>query len=268
MEKILAPIKQRIIQYIEYKGIAKGRFFGSIEVSASNFRSKSLYSEVGGDVIAKISSIYPEINLEWLLTGKGNMLKNENFAPDNEKTQVVIDSIVPKVVTVDKTGNDNIVMVPVKAAAGYLSGYGDPKFISELPTYHLPNINHGTFRMFQVNGHSMYPTLHDKGYVVGEWVENWIQNIKDDRVYIVVSKSDGVLVKRVLNRIEKYGTIYCKSDNRREYPNFAVNADELIEVWQVKMALSFDLPNPAQLYDRMNDLEAEVMHLKSRYNSQ
>jgi hypothetical protein len=28
------------------------------------------------------------------------------------------------------------------------------------------------------------------------------------------------VVKRVLNRIEKDGNLYCKSDNRREYPGF------------------------------------------------
>lgn len=74
MDKILAPIKQRILKYIDIKGIEKKKFFDSISVAASNFRSKSLYSEVGGDVIAKISSKYPDINPQWLLTGKGEML--------------------------------------------------------------------------------------------------------------------------------------------------------------------------------------------------
>lgn len=75
MDKILAPIKQRILQYIDYKGLKKGDFFEDADVSASNFRSKSLYSEVGGDVLAKISSIYLDINIDWLITGEGSMLK-------------------------------------------------------------------------------------------------------------------------------------------------------------------------------------------------
>lgn len=75
MDKILAPIKSRILQYIDFHGIEKKYFFEKIGVAASNFRSKSLKSEVGGDVIAKISSFYPDLNIEWLITGKGNMTR-------------------------------------------------------------------------------------------------------------------------------------------------------------------------------------------------
>lgn len=83
MDKILAPIKQRILQFIEFNGFNKNSFFDKLEVSASNFRSKSLYSEVGGDVIAKISSQYPDVNIEWLVTGNGSMIKHNNRVEDN-----------------------------------------------------------------------------------------------------------------------------------------------------------------------------------------
>lgn len=76
MDKKLAPIKQRINQLIDYKKVKRNIFFDRLEVSASNFRSKGLYSEVGGEVIAKISSFYPDLNLDWLLTGEGAMLRD------------------------------------------------------------------------------------------------------------------------------------------------------------------------------------------------
>lgn len=203
------------------------------------------------------------IDIDWIITGKKRELAP---APQSVNTEIQEQTpqkfLAPKVVTVDKRGKDNIVLVPQKAAAGYLAGFGDPEFIGSLPTYNLPNLQNGTFRMFQVAGHSMYPTLQDGSFVVGEWVENWAGSIKDDRIYIIVSQEDGVTVKRVLNRIDKYGSLYCKSDNRREYPNFTVNPKDLVEVWEVKMHLSFELPNPAQLYDRLSDLEAEVIYLK------
>src|SRR5690606_2870663 len=114
---------------------------------------------------------------------------------------------------------DNVVLVPVKAAAGYLRGYGDPEFIQTLPTYSLPELRNCTFRMFQVKGHSMFPTLHDSSYVVGQWVENWTKDIKDNRIYVIVAQSstdEGILVNRVLNRLKKYGNLYLKSDNKHE----------------------------------------------------
>lgn len=169
---------------------------------------------------------------------------------------------IPKVVTVDSVGKDNVVLVPAKAAAGYLLGYGDAGFVQTLPTFSLPNIQNGTFRMFQVSGHSMYPTISDGCYVVGEWVENWVKDVKDNRVYIIVC-DDGILVKRVLNRLKKYNNLYLKSDNRKEYPNISLEPHQIKEVWAVKMHLSFELPDPTVLYDRVGDLEAEIDHIKS-----
>lgn len=246
------------------KGVTRESFFSDLGVSYGNFKGKSKKTSVSSDVIAKISTMYPDINLNWLLTGEGQV----EISAYNQKSQLSEPEMtyekMPKVVTTDYDGRNNIVLVPVKAAAGYLNGFGDPEFIETLPTYNLPNLNNGTYRMFQVNGHSMFPTLHDGSYVVGQFVENWVNDIKDDRVYIIVSKNDGIIVKRCLNRILKYGHVYCKSDNRKEYPSFSINPTDIIEVWEYKMNIGFELPNPADLYDRVSDLEAEVFFLKDK----
>ncbi|AWG27185.1 S24 family peptidase [Flavobacterium kingsejongi] len=266
-------IKERILQIADYKKISKEKFFESIGMTYGNFKGKSKQTPINSNAIVEILTIYPDINIEWLMTGRGEIIVNDDkkaeevniITPSNE---VFLhkngSSQVPKVVTVDNSGKENIVLVPVKAAAGYLNGFGDPEFIQSLPTYSIPNIQNGVFRMFQVNGHSMYPTLHSGAYVVGQFVENWIKDIKDDRVFILVSKNEGIVIKRCLNRISKYGTIYCKSDNRREYPSFAMAPSEILEVWEFKMALTWELSNPADIYERINDLEAKVNFLESR----
>ncbi|WP_413533674.1 LexA family transcriptional regulator [Empedobacter brevis] len=223
---------------------------------------------------------------EFLLTGDKNFLKRnvQNLLHNNSVTNSVTFSEetksaknvtlskepkenyfhTPKVVTVDKQGRDNVVLVPNKAAAGYLTGYGDTTFIKSLPTYNLPNISNGTFRMFQVAGDSMEPTIQNQSYVVGEWKENWNEDIKDGRVYIFVIQSfeyEGILVKRALNRIEKYGNVLLKSDNRI-YATKTFTPEEIKEVWEVKLYLSFNIPDPATIYDRMNDLEARLIELE------
>lgn len=76
-DKILAPIKGRVIQFIEYQKLEKKNFFEKLDVASSNFRGRALYSEISADVIAKILSLYPNCNAEWLLLGNGDMLKNE-----------------------------------------------------------------------------------------------------------------------------------------------------------------------------------------------
>lgn len=90
MDKIYSPIKERVVQYIEFKKIKKEFFFKEIGVSASNFKGKGAKSELGGEKIVQILTIYNEINPEWLILGKGEMLKNVSkdfIAPMQEEAK-------------------------------------------------------------------------------------------------------------------------------------------------------------------------------------
>lgn len=169
----------------------------------------------------------------------------------------------PKVITVDHNNEENILYIPVKARAGYLLGYGDPQFIETLPAFSLPGFKNGTYRIFEVDGHSMFNTLHDKDKVITRW-DN-IANIKDDRVYVLVTKSDGILVKRLINRHSE-GVIICKSDNnfKGEYPPIVLDVQDINEVWYVTDRWTKQLPSPGEFIKRVIDLEADVILLKQR----
>ena len=130
--------------------------------------------------------------------------------------------------------------------------------------YNLPGMRNGTFRIFQVEGLSMYPTLQSGSYVVGQFVEDW-EHISDNRIYVVVS-TEGVIVKRVLNRIEKYGSLYCKSDNR-VFPHINVRLNDVREIWECKMHLSFDFLDPVPEYQKIADLEAAMNWYKNEIDS-
>lgn len=275
--------KEKIIKYLEHNNISKRDFYRQTGLSNGFLDSGK---HIGSDNIKIIVDNYRDLNLEWLVMDEGEMIKpnvqnlshNESrtksrtFLQDSKNAKNVLlneerqenNFHTPKVVTVDKQGRDNVVLVPNKAAAGYLTGYGDTTFIKSLPTYNLPNISNGTFRMFQVAGDSMEPTIQNQSYVVGEWKENWNEDIKDGRVYVFVIQSfeyEGILVKRALNRIEKYGNVLLKSDNRI-YATKTFTPEEIKEVWEVKLYLSFNIPDPATIYDRMNDLEARLIELE------
>ena len=97
MDKIFAPIKKRIVEYIENQLIKRGEFYQLTEISPSNFKGKGATSEIGGDKIAKILTSYPNLNPDWLLTGQGNMLRDiEHFQdlPDNQPQNQEIISLL------------------------------------------------------------------------------------------------------------------------------------------------------------------------------
>ncbi len=65
---------ERVVKFIEYKGVTKYKFCKDLGFS-NKFLDNS--SNMGTDKACKILRYYPEINPEWLLTGKEPMLKQE-----------------------------------------------------------------------------------------------------------------------------------------------------------------------------------------------
>ncbi len=101
--------------------------------------------------------------------------------------------------------------MPVKAAAGYLAGYADPDFIDELNTFTLPMLCGGNYRAFEIIGDSMLPT-QSGSVIVGEKVED-IDGIKTSNTYIVVSRNEGIVYKRVLKSNRSKNKVTLVSDN-------------------------------------------------------
>lgn len=91
MDKI-SPIKERILQFIETHNIAKTDFCEKTGISYANMKGKSLQSEIGGTQIGEILSTYSQISAEWLLTGKGQMLK---FQTENSNLSQAAEPEIP-----------------------------------------------------------------------------------------------------------------------------------------------------------------------------
>jgi transcriptional regulator with XRE-family HTH domain len=175
------------------------------------------------------------------------------------------------VVTVDNQRKDNIEFVPVKASAGYLSGYADPEFVKELPRFHLPVLKQGTYRAFEIKGDSMLP-LMPGSIIVGEYVEK-LNDIKSGKTYILVTQQDGVVYKRVFNYLEENGKLFLVSDNR-QYAPYQVDGEEVVEAWSAKAYISVQFPDAEvkpqasveQLASVVLDLQKELFQLKSDKN--
>ncbi len=166
-------------------------------------------------------------------------------------------------ITVDPNERENIELVPEKAAAGYQAGYADPEYLEDLPRFQLPMIPQGTYRAFEITGDSMLP-LTSGTVIIGEYVENW-EGIKDNQCYIVVSEQDGIVYKRVYNRIAEDGMLHLHSDNPT-YPAYAIKIEDVNEVWRAVAYISTDFPDGELSLQKVAgivmDLQQEVIKLK------
>lgn len=67
-------IKEKILTFLDSQGIKKTKFFEEAGLSPSNFKGAAKYGELGGDKIAKILTMFPNLSAEWLMRDKGPML--------------------------------------------------------------------------------------------------------------------------------------------------------------------------------------------------
>ena len=126
--------------------------------------------------IEKILSSYPELNADWLFTGKGDMLKGSNVA------------IKP---TNDGTG---IPLIPVEAMAGCFTGE-QTVLLQECDRYVVPAFKNADF-LIHVRGDSMIPH-----YFSGDMVACKMLSLTDiffqwGKVY-VINTDQGALIKKV-----------------------------------------------------------------------
>lgn len=75
--KISTNIKERILYIADLKEIKKDDFIESLNQKYSNYRGISKKSAPSAEVLAEISTKYPDVNITWILTGKGTPLKDE-----------------------------------------------------------------------------------------------------------------------------------------------------------------------------------------------
>jgi len=170
----------------------------------------------------------------------------------------------PIVVTVDNQGRNNIVEIDARAAAGFPANHDNPEFFQTLPSFSLPGsqFQQGTYISIQVVGDSMHPTIYHNDWLVAQFLDDYEQ-IREGYVHVVVTP-DGVVAKRLLNRIDRRGKVVLMSDNET-YPTYEEPIENVLQIWRVEAKLSFNLRNEsADLRRDVNSLKADIIEIKSR----
>jgi len=203
-----------------------------------------------------------QVTLDQLITqelGKSNLelVKDTSNVSENGKLRVLA-------ITVDQDNRENIELVPYKASAGYLNGYADPEFIQELPKFRLPMLNTiGTHRAFEIKGDSMLP-IASGTVIIGKFIDDW-SAIKDGTPCILVSQQEGVVFKRVYNKIKTETILRLHSDNPVFEP-YELPVENIYEIWEAKAYISNSFPiadfSLSKLTSIVMDLQLEVIKLK------
>ncbi|MBT8181404.1 LexA family transcriptional regulator [uncultured Eudoraea sp.] len=171
-------------------------------------------------------------------------------------------SVIPKVVTVDSSENDNMVLVNAKAAAGYPQNIQDTSWYKQLPAFDLPlpEFRNATYRGFQVEGDSMLPNLQPGEWVLAKAVEG-LDDLNPNKMYVVVLH-DAVLVKKI-EKLPGNSKILLISLNEI-YPPYEIEAEQIQELWQVSSKITFGVDATTekgllrQLQESMEELKNQL----------
>ena len=217
------------------KGLTQQQFADALEIKRASVGAyEEDRAEPKYELLRKIARFY-ELTMDEL----ANDVIDEKWRPQPKSNASNLRVLS---ITVDGDERENIELVPVKASAGYLNGYGDPEYVADLPKFSLPMFNQGTYRAFEIKGDSMLP-LPSGSVIIGEYVENW-HDIKPGQTYVIVSKDDGVVYKRIAYKFKEEEGIKLVSDNKT-YESYWVNTDDIIEIWKAKAFISTELPEPS-----------------------
>lgn len=211
--KNISTQKKRIIQYIDYKGLSKNKFY--IETGISNGvldKSTGLTMET----VEKFYSTYNDINPEWLITGKGEMLKN------SENVRNLLNEPFVSYNTT-KQESKGIPLIPVDAITGWSSGDVSVMKIN-FDDYHIPEFTSKADYLIRVTENSMSPTYNSGDIVACKRIPTktffqW------GKVY-VLDTVQGALCKRV-NPSDKGEDYLCLESDNPNYRPFNLPKSEI-----------------------------------------
>lgn len=210
-EQNISPIKQRILTFADTLGISKRNFYATIGVSRGTLESKTGITE---EVMAKFIATYPQVSIEWLLTGAGHMIKSSSTESDQ---------------AIEYTESHRIDIptrprIPFNAAAGALSvaiGAVTEEECERLPL--IPTLPEYDFTI-PIKGDSMMPDFHSGDEVACRFI-NEASFIQWGYPH-VLDTAQGVVLKSIY---QDEDNIICKSLNPR-YPDFTIPKNEILHM--------------------------------------
>ena len=223
-------IVERIRQIIDYKKISTRQF--CIEVGVANgFLDK--VKDVGSEKLLKILNTYPELSPEWLLTGKGDMLKPEH---ENQSQEVTI-------IKGNRKTRDAIIdiqeipLYDLDATAGLSAFFKGDKKASIIDTIKIPNAPRCD-GAFGVVGDSMVPLLRSGDTILYKEVPLNIDYIMFGEMYVLsydLGDWEEVIAVKYIHK-SKRGKNYIKlvSENSnhadKDIPFASIKALALVKV--------------------------------------
>lgn len=218
-------MNERILKFIEYLGISVSEFERNCNLG--NGAVSKMGDNTRRSTVNKIYNVYPQLDIDWLLTGKGSMLNDSKAELEQPNTA--------NETAIDTLSDYETWLLPQKAHGGSLTNIPADSVLFQNCEKIVSPIKDVDFAI-GVYGDSMAPEYPSGSRVL-------IKKINPDafidwgKAY-VLDTCNGVILKEVL-KCEREGFITCHSVNPDpKYADFDVSLNEIYGIYRVLMCLS------------------------------
>ena len=207
-------IKERIIEFINYKGISKNAFENACNMSKRYL--SNLKGTPGARVIKNIHDTFPELNTTWLITGTGEMLSE---GIENQEAAILEENRAPILPTTVAGRPDTDILK-------YVQNNHDNLELSHVIVLDTP------IDMWHIiRDDAMFPT-----FKVGDKIALLAYNKGEEspipgKIYAVDTTSNGLIIRKLIP--EEHGAYIARSSNEERYPDFIIKEEEIIRIFRI-----------------------------------
>ncbi len=214
--------KDRLLIFIEHLGIGQGAFEKECEISNGYINNNK--GSFGSNIVNRIHVKYPELNLVWLTTGEGEMLKSDVIS--NVTLQELRDNSIINTVP----------LLPISAQAGTLNDF--IVSIKNIEVERIISPIKSADYAITVTGDSMAPEFPNGSRILIKKI-NENSFIEWGKVY-VLDTYNGIVIKILNEAADKPGHLLCTSINQdqKRYAPFTVPKSDVIGVYKVMLCMS------------------------------
>ena len=212
-------MNNRLRKFLDFQGISVRQFeamIGSSDGKIAKFMATN--SSLKSDTLNKIMEVFPQLSIEWLISGEGEMLKS---SADGSLSNT-------KELRRNYEGTSDQKRLPLVTQKA-VAGFGNADFAiheADVKEYYIvPKFRyHQVDFMIEISGSSMYPK-YNSGDVVACTILRDGAFIQWNKCHVVATRDQGILCKRLMpGSSDNY--LKMVSDNEN-YPPFEVPKDDI-----------------------------------------
>lgn len=201
-------IKDRLISFIEHKHLSINKFNKTIGVSPAYINNMG--ESIGTNVLQQITRTYPELNIDWLIHGEGEMITGK------------------------KMGN---VASEVRVFPMFAQGMSVSEFVEaqHINTERIISPVAGADFAIRMEGDSMEPEIQSGAYLLVKRVDS--ESAIEWGKTFLIETNNGPMVKNLYPCRGDNTAVTCVSINAK-YPDMVVKSCNVTGIWRVIMVMT------------------------------